>query len=61
VDRNARLFAPVVRQLFVAAFRRATADPEAFERKLYVIRRVAELAAGPDLVVPSFSAAHPRL
>ena len=31
-------------------------DPDAFERKLYVIRRVAELAAGPDLVVPSLSA-----
>ena len=30
-------------------------DPDAFERKLYVIRRVAELAAGPDLVFPSFS------
>ena len=28
---------------------------DAFERKLYVIRRVAELAAGPDLVLPSFS------
>ena len=33
--------------------RGSTAD--AFERKLYVIRRVAELAAGPDLVIPSFS------
>ena len=31
------------------------ADQDAFERKLYVIRRVAELAAGPDLVIPSFS------
>ena len=30
-------------------------DQDAFERKLYVIRRVAELAAGPDLVIPSFS------
>ena len=30
-------------------------DQDAFERKLYVIRRVAEIAAGPDLVVPSFS------
>ena len=30
-------------------------DQDAFERKLYVIRRVAELAAGPELVVPSFS------
>ena len=30
-------------------------EEDAFERKLYVIRRVAELAAGPDLVVPSLS------
>ena len=30
-------------------------DQDAFERKLYVIRRVAEHAAGADLVIPSFS------
>ena len=30
-------------------------DQDAFERKLYVIRRVAEIAAGPELVIPSFS------
>src|SRR4051812_36197657 len=54
VGSHARLFAPVVRQLFVAASAELAGD--AFERKLYVIRRVAELAAGPDLVVPSFSA-----
>ena len=46
--------APLVRQLFVAAA--PGLDLDAFERKLYVIRRVAELAAGPDLVIPSFSA-----
>ena len=34
---------------------RSTDDQDAFERKLYVIRRVAELAAGPELVIPSFS------
>ncbi len=45
--------APVIRQLFVAAADGLAQD--AFERKLYVIRRRAELAAGPDLVVPSFS------
>jgi glutamate synthase (NADPH) large chain len=56
VGSQARLFAPVVRQLFVAASPELSADAEAFERKLYVIRRVAELAAGPELVVPSFSA-----
>ena len=33
------------------------ADQDAFERKLYVIRRVAEIAAGPELVIPSFSSA----
>src|SRR6478672_10323724 len=55
VGSHARLFAPVVRQLFVAASPELAADPDAFERKLYVIRRVAELAAGPELVVPSFS------
>jgi glutamate synthase domain-containing protein 1 len=56
VGSQARLFAPVVRQLFVAATPELASDPDAFERKLYVIRRVAELAAGPELVVPSFSA-----
>src|SRR4051812_14912426 len=53
VGRHAGVFAPVIRQLFVAAADGLDAD--AFERKLYVIRRVAELSAGADLVVPSFS------
>jgi glutamate synthase domain-containing protein 2/glutamate synthase domain-containing protein 1/glutamate synthase domain-containing protein 3 len=52
---HARGFAPVIRQLFVGASSEL-ADPLAFERKLYVIRRVAESAAGSELVVPSFSA-----
>src|SRR5205085_7277030 len=56
VGSHARLFAPVVRQLFVSASPELAEDADAFERKLYVIRRVAELAAGPELVVPSFSA-----
>ena len=30
-------------------------DQDAFERKLYVIRRIVELAAGPDFYSPSFS------
>jgi glutamate synthase domain-containing protein 2/glutamate synthase domain-containing protein 1/glutamate synthase domain-containing protein 3 len=51
---QARLFAPVVRQLFVGSSVEHD-DPLAFERKLYVIRRLAERAAGPDLVVPSLS------
>ena len=51
---SAAATAPRIRQLFVAAAPGLDADD--FERKLYVIRRVAELAAGPDLVIPSFSA-----
>jgi glutamate synthase domain-containing protein 2/glutamate synthase domain-containing protein 1/glutamate synthase domain-containing protein 3 len=45
--------APVIRQALIGAA--DALDGDAFERKLYVIRRVAELAAGPDLVVPSLS------
>jgi glutamate synthase (NADPH/NADH) large chain/glutamate synthase (ferredoxin) len=44
--------APVIRQVAIGS---SLADPDAFERKLYVIRRVVELAAGPELVIPSFS------
>ena len=44
-----------MRQLVVGASHELAADEDAFERKLFVIRRVAELAAGPDLVLPSFS------
>ena len=47
--------APVIRQLVVAASPALAGSPDAFERKLYVIRRVAELAAGADLVIPSMS------
>ena len=45
-----------MRQLFVGAALDFDGDLLAFERKLYVIRRVAERAAGPELVIPSFSA-----
>ena len=45
--------APFIRQAIIGAA--DDLDEDAFERKLYVIRRVAELAAGPDLVVPSLS------
>ena len=48
---SAAATAPLIRQLFVAAAPGLEADD--FERKLYVIRRVAELAAGPDLVIVS--------
>ena len=56
VGITANYFAPYIKQLVVAAETpECLEDQDAFERKLYVIRRVAELAAGPDLVVPSFS------
>ena len=47
VGRTAGAVAPRIRQLFVAAGPAHEADQDAFERKLYVIRRRAELAAGP--------------
>ncbi|MDX6671196.1 MAG: glutamate synthase large chain, partial [Solirubrobacteraceae bacterium] len=53
--RTARAAMPVIRQLFVAASPELAQDRDAFERKLYVIRRRAELEAGPDFVIPSFS------
>src|SRR3954468_11889816 len=46
---------PHIRQLFVAAGPGFTDDQDAFERKLYVIRRICELAAGPDFYVASMS------
>jgi glutamate synthase domain-containing protein 2/glutamate synthase domain-containing protein 1/glutamate synthase domain-containing protein 3 len=47
---------PVIRQLFVGAGTVEQADRDAFERKLYVIRRVCELTAeDPGLYVTSSS------
>jgi glutamate synthase (NADPH/NADH) large chain/glutamate synthase (ferredoxin) len=47
---------PVIRQLFVGASEALDGDQEAFERKLYVIRRVCELnAEEPGLYVASSS------
>jgi glutamate synthase domain-containing protein 2/glutamate synthase domain-containing protein 1/glutamate synthase domain-containing protein 3 len=47
---------PVIRQLFVGAGPAHAGDSDAFERKLYVIRRVCELTAGePGLYVSSSS------
>jgi glutamate synthase domain-containing protein 2/glutamate synthase domain-containing protein 1/glutamate synthase domain-containing protein 3 len=51
----ARDSAPVIRQLAVAADR-FDGDVDALERRLYVVRRAAESVAGPQLVIPSFSA-----
>src|ERR671922_277298 len=55
VGITANFYAPYIKHLIVAAEGDLATDPDAFERKLYVIRRVAEIAAGPDLVIPSFS------
>jgi glutamate synthase domain-containing protein 2/glutamate synthase domain-containing protein 1/glutamate synthase domain-containing protein 3 len=54
VGDTARLSAPVIRQVLIEAAEEVP-DQEAFERKLYVIRRVIELKAGRDLALPSFS------
>jgi glutamate synthase domain-containing protein 2/glutamate synthase domain-containing protein 1/glutamate synthase domain-containing protein 3 len=50
----ARMSSPVIRQVIVAASD-DVGDQDAFERKLYVIRRLIERAAGRDLALPSFS------
>ncbi len=54
VGDTARLVAPFIRQVVIEASE-GLADQEAFERKLYVIRRVIEREAGSDLALPSFS------
>ncbi len=46
---------PHMCQLFIGAGEGCVDDQDAFERKLYVIRRIVELAAGPDFYAPSFS------
>jgi glutamate synthase domain-containing protein 2/glutamate synthase domain-containing protein 1/glutamate synthase domain-containing protein 3 len=51
---TARLSAPVIRQVIIEASASIETQEE-FERKLYVIRRVIERTAGPELVIPSFS------
>ncbi|HET9094398.1 MAG TPA: glutamate synthase large subunit [Solirubrobacteraceae bacterium] len=51
---TARASQPFIRQVLVAAGE-AVPDQEAFERKLYVIRRLIERAAGAELAIPSFS------
>jgi glutamate synthase domain-containing protein 1 len=54
VGDTARLAAPFIRQVVIEAAEELP-DQDAFERKLYVIRRVIEREAGSDLAVPSFS------
>ncbi len=46
---------PRIRQVVIAAADGLEDDRDAFERRLYVIRRLVEKEAGPQLVVPSFS------
>jgi glutamate synthase domain-containing protein 2/glutamate synthase domain-containing protein 1/glutamate synthase domain-containing protein 3 len=53
--RSARACAPRVRQLFIGASKEYASDQDRFERKLYVIRRIAERHGGPEFVVPSCS------
>jgi glutamate synthase domain-containing protein 2/glutamate synthase domain-containing protein 1/glutamate synthase domain-containing protein 3 len=51
---TAKASAPFIRQVLIAASDEIV-DQDEFERKLYVIRRVIEHAAGDDLAMPSFS------
>jgi glutamate synthase (NADPH/NADH) large chain/glutamate synthase (ferredoxin) len=55
VGTTANSTRPEMRQLFIAAGPGFMDDQDAFERKLYVLRRVVELAAGPDFYVSSCS------
>ncbi len=55
VGDTANATRPVMRQLFVEAGPGFEHDQDAFERKLYVIRRICELAAGDSFYVASFS------
>jgi glutamate synthase (NADPH) large chain len=54
VGDTARLAAPVIRQVVIEASDEIQSQ-DAFERKLYVIRRVIERGAGIELSLPSFS------
>jgi glutamate synthase domain-containing protein 2/glutamate synthase domain-containing protein 1/glutamate synthase domain-containing protein 3 len=54
VGETARLSAPVIRQVLVEASEEIL-DQDAFERKLYVIRRLIEREARAELSLPSFS------
>src|ERR1700728_2153644 len=50
VGEIASMSAPVIRQVLIAASE--DLDGQAFERKLYVIRRLIERQTGPELVLP---------
>jgi glutamate synthase domain-containing protein 2/glutamate synthase domain-containing protein 1/glutamate synthase domain-containing protein 3 len=61
IGRLARAGLPRIRQIFVAARGREAEDADAFERRLYLIRRLVEQEAGAEsggrhfFYVPSFS------
>ncbi len=55
VGPTARASQPVIRQLFIGAGPAHEADQDAFERKLYVIRRVAEKAFENRMYIASLS------
>src|SRR3954470_14184950 len=55
VGDTANASRPHIRQLFVEAGPGFEHDQDAFERKLYVIRRIVELAIGPEFYAPRCS------
>jgi len=55
IGPTARASQPRIRQLFVGAGPAQEADQDAFERKLYVIRRLAEKAYEERMYIASFS------
>ncbi|MCU0313903.1 MAG: glutamate synthase large subunit, partial [Solirubrobacteraceae bacterium] len=55
VGATANRSRPHIGQVFIGAGPGFEDDQDAFERKLYVIRRIVELAAGPDFYASSFS------
>ncbi|HSD76916.1 MAG TPA: glutamate synthase subunit alpha, partial [Solirubrobacteraceae bacterium] len=55
VGSTANASRPYIKQLFIGAGPGFEDDQDVFERKLYVIRRIVELAAGPSFYAPSFS------
>jgi glutamate synthase domain-containing protein 2/glutamate synthase domain-containing protein 1/glutamate synthase domain-containing protein 3 len=54
IGESARLSAPVIRQLVIVAAGDLV-EQDAFERKLYLIRRLIERAAGGEVALPSCS------
>jgi glutamate synthase (NADPH/NADH) large chain/glutamate synthase (ferredoxin) len=55
IGPTARASQPTIRQLFIGAGPAHESDQDAFERKLYVIRRVAEKAFEDRMYIASFS------